>query len=84
MTDSLAYYEHDQSKRTLGILLWIVLLASLVLGLYNIQFNTWNSVLALFGLTLLCAPLLILNSRGYFQLAAGLLSFLVLVVININ
>jgi putative nucleotidyltransferase with HDIG domain len=41
-------------------------------------------VIALFGLTLLCIPLLWMNTQGQYTLAALILSFIVLMVININ
>jgi putative nucleotidyltransferase with HDIG domain len=61
-----------------------VLIASAALGLLNIQFRTWDSVIALFGLALICVPLLWLNSKGQFALSALILSIIVLTVININ
>ena len=60
------------------------MISSLVLGLFNIQFRTWDSVIALFSLTLICVPLLWLNTRGHFTLAALVLSAIVLMVIDVN
>ena len=84
MANSQANFESDQQKRTLGVIIWIVLLSALILGLYNIQFNTLSSILALFGLALLCVPLLFMNSRGHYLPSALALSLIVLIVINVN
>jgi putative nucleotidyltransferase with HDIG domain len=84
MPNNLALYEKKQRVRTLSAIIWIVLIASLALGLLNIQFRTWDSVIALFGLAFLCMPLLWLNSKGQLTLSALLLSSIVLVVINLN
>ena len=84
MSDNFTLYEKDQRVRTLSAIIWIVLSASVALGLLNIQFRTWNSVIALFGLALVCVLLLWLNSKGQFTPAALILSILALIVININ
>jgi putative nucleotidyltransferase with HDIG domain len=84
MSSNLSLYEQKQRVRTLSAITWIVLIASVALGLLNVQFRTWNSVIALFGLTLACVLLLWLNSKGQFTLAALLLSIIVLIVINVN
>src|SRR3972149_11700990 len=78
MTEYSQVYEHDQRKRTLNIIIWVVLLASLALGIYNIQFNTWPSIVALFFLALLCIPLLVLNAREYYAASAVILSLIIL------
>ena len=84
MPNPLTSYEKDQRVRTLSAILWIVLSASIALGLLNIQFRTWNSVIALFGLAFVCVLLLWLNAKGYYSLAALILSAVVLTVINVN
>jgi len=84
MSKDLSPYEHNQRVHTLSTILWIVLIASFVLGLLNITFRTWESVFALFSLTLICIPLLWLNAKGHNILSALILSLLVLMVININ
>lgn len=84
MSNSLILYEKRQRVRTLSAIIWIVLITSVTLGLLTIQFRTWNSVIALFGLALICAVLLWLNSRGEFSLSALILSIIVLMVINVN
>jgi putative nucleotidyltransferase with HDIG domain len=84
MSNSLTSYEKKQRVHTLSAIIWIVLSASVVLGLLNIQFRTWNSVIALFGLAFVCVILLWLNAKGHYSLAALILSAVVLTVINVN
>lgn len=84
MSDTLTPYEKNQRIQILSAIIWIVFSASITLGLINIQFRTWGSVIALFALALTCIFLLQLNSKGQFLLAASLLSILTLLVININ
>ncbi len=80
----LRAYERDQRKRTLTFIIWIVLIAALILGTFDIQFRTWRSVIALYAMALLCIPTMIVNRRGRYLLAASILSFIVLVVITVN
>ena len=77
-------YESNQRKRTLTAFIWTVMIAATTLGLYDIQFRTWESIITLLSLALICIPLLFLNSKGRFFLAASLLSLIVLIVINTN
>src|SRR5437867_9684122 len=84
MSDNLILYEMNQRVRTLSAIIWIVLIASVALGLLNIQFRTWDSVIALFSLALICIPLLWLNSKGHYPLSVLILSIIVLMVINLN
>ncbi len=84
MSNNLILYEKNQRVRTLSAIIWIVLITSAALGLLNIQFRTWDSVIALFGLAFVCVPLLLLNSKGQFTLSALILSIIVLMVINLN
>jgi putative nucleotidyltransferase with HDIG domain len=84
MSNNLALYEKKQRIRTLSAIIWIVLIASIALGILNIQFRTWDSVVALFGLALICIPLLWLNSKGQLLPAAFVLSAIVLMVINLS
>jgi len=84
MSNKLLLYEKNQRIRTLSVIIWIVLIASVALGVLNIQYQGWSSVIALFGLAFVCIPLLWLNSRGYYALAAMTLSVIVLMVINLN
>jgi len=84
MSEKLTSFESDQRKRTLSVFIWIVLITSFALGMFNIQFRTWNSVIALFSLACVCVPLLWLNTKGHFILSALVLSSIVLMVINVN
>ena len=84
MSNKLDPFELNQRVHTLAAIIWIVLVASFALGLFNVQFRTWDSVIALFSLALICIPLLWLNTRGRFALSALFLSSIVLMVININ
>lgn len=77
-------YEYNQRLRTLSIVIWIVMAASFFLGLFNIQFRTWPSVITLFSLAVLCIPLLWLNRKGRTTLSSIFLSLIVLMVINVN
>jgi HD-GYP domain-containing protein (c-di-GMP phosphodiesterase class II) len=76
--------EQEQRARILGVILWIALIVALALGYFDIQFQTWVSVIALFSMAVLCIPILVLNAGGHFRLAASLLSLVVLVVITVN
>ena len=84
MSQNLSPYEHNQRVHTLSTVIWIVLIVSFVLGLFDLTFRTWDSVIALFALALICVPLLWLNRREHYTLSALILSLLVLVVINVN
>lgn len=84
MSNNLSLYEKNQRIRTLSAIIWIILGASVILGVFNVQFRTWNSVIALFGLSLVSVLLLWLNSSGQFTLTALILSVIVLMVISVN
>ena len=84
MANDITLYEKNQRIRTLSAIIWIVLIASIILGFLNVQFRTWNSVIALFGLAIVCSFLLWLNATGQFMLSALILSVIVLMVINVN
>ena len=43
-------YQKNQKKRILYVVIWIILIAATVFGFLNIQYETWTSVIALFGL----------------------------------
>ena len=84
MSSDLTPYEKHQHTRTLSAIIWIVMIAALALGIFNVQFRTWASMIALLSLAAVCALLLWLNSRGQFAVAALILSVVVLMVINVN
>ena len=56
MTSDIALSEHTQRQKTLSAIAWTALITSVALGLYDIQFGTWVSVIALFALGLFCVP----------------------------
>ena len=84
MSNKSVSYENNQRIRALATMIWIILVASFFLGLFNIQFETWDSVIALFSLTIFCIPLLWVNGKGHTKISAFFLSLIVLMVININ
>jgi len=84
MSSNSILYEKSQRAQTLSAIIWIALIASIALALLNIQFRTWNSVIALFSLAIMCLPLFWFNSHGQFTLSALMLSSVVLMVINVN
>ncbi|HEY9151994.1 MAG TPA: HD-GYP domain-containing protein [Anaerolineales bacterium] len=84
MSEDLLSYERTQRDRTLSVIIWTALVASIILGWFDLQFHTWVSVIALWSMALLCVPVLILNRQGRFYLSAALLSLVVLVVITVN
>ncbi len=76
--------QQQQRSRMFNVVTWTVLIAATLFGFLNINFQTWNSVIALFCLALFCIPLLILNAKGHSTIAGILLCFLVLGVINLS
>jgi HD domain len=84
MSKNLIIFEKNQRRQAQNVIAWTVLVAAVALGFFDIQFRTWVSVTALFGMALLCIPILILNSSGHFGASAFLLSTLVLIVISFN
>lgn len=77
-------YELIQRKQTLAFILWAVIITTTLLGILNVTFRTWDSVIALFGAAVICIPLLLLNSKGYTFYSALILSLLILMVINVS
>ena len=73
-----------QKNRMFNVVTWTVFIAAILVGVLNITYKAWDSVIALFGLALFCIPLLILNSKGHYSIAGILLGFLVLVVVNFS
>ncbi len=84
MSNDLTLFEHNQRQRTLTIILATTMIAALALGIFDLQFKTPISVIALFTLAAFCAPLLWLNLKGNYFIAAALLSVVVLFVISFN
>ena len=84
MLEDILNYELIQRRRTLSVIIWTAMIASVLLGWFDIQFHTWVSVTALWSMALLCIPALILNRQGRFYLSAILLSLVVWVVVTVN
>jgi len=84
MSEAADLYQSTQRRNMLVAILWVVMVVALLLGVFNLQFRTWPSIISLFALALLCIPLLLLNARGNYLPAAAVLSLLVLGVINIS
>ena len=84
MLTEMVDYQQGQRKRTLAVIAWIILVAAIVLGLLNIQYKTWISVIALFGAALLCIPIIILNTKNHYTTAGILLNLIILVVISLS
>jgi hypothetical protein len=81
MPSHLTILEQTQHKQILTFILWAVMVTSLVLGIYDIQFKQLDSLLGLFGLAVLCLPLLWLNAKGHTFISAILFCLLILAVI---
>jgi putative nucleotidyltransferase with HDIG domain len=78
------HYEKTQRKWTLTIVNWVILVSSLLLTVYNIQFNSILSMISLSLLDVACIVGLILNYRGRYIPAAILISVMVLVALTSN
>jgi hypothetical protein len=64
MSNKLHPFEYNQRVRTLSAIIWIVLIASSAPGLLNVQFRTWDSMISLFSLTLICIPPALAEYQG--------------------
>jgi putative nucleotidyltransferase with HDIG domain len=69
-------FESDQRVRTLNVILWVTLFASILLGLISIQFGGIKAGYAILALSPTCLVCLLLNARGKFYAAAGITSVL--------
>jgi hypothetical protein len=78
------HYEEKQRQWTLTIVNWVILVASVLLTVYNLQFNSPLSILSLALLDIACIIGLFLNYRGRYIPAAILVSVMVLVAITSN
>lgn len=84
MTSGTSLFEQDQRRKTLAAMAWTTLVTAVALGLYDMQFHTWLSIVSLFAVGLACVPILILIRGGRPRIAAFLLSLVVLVAIALN
>ncbi|MDR3573774.1 MAG: HD-GYP domain-containing protein [Anaerolineaceae bacterium] len=69
-------FESEQRRRTLNVVLWITLFASIVLGVVSLLFGDISAGYAILILYPTCLLCLYLNSIGKYYLAAGLVSVL--------
>jgi hypothetical protein len=73
-------YNGHLRKRTLGMVLWGVMLTGIILGINNAMMRDWPAALLLFSLSLLCVFGLEANEHGSYLLVSGLTTAVVLVV----
>ncbi len=84
LPDDLEVYDRGLRQRTLTLIVGIAFCASVILGVFDLQFRTWGSVVALFCMALLCVPTVLLVRRGLYVFPASLLSLILLAVISLN
>ncbi len=84
MIKNLDVFEQDQRKRILMITIWTGMLAAVILGIFDIQFKTWASVISSFGLALFCIACYFLNANGHYKTSALLFTLAVIIVISAN
>lgn len=82
--NELTPYELAQRRRTLEIMLWVILIAGVALFLVNIYKKAWDIAAALLTMSVLCVPALLLNSRGRYMLSASLTATMIFVVADYN
>jgi putative nucleotidyltransferase with HDIG domain len=63
-------YECEQRRKTLALMLRVVLVSGVALFLVNVYISAWAIAIALLGMCIICIPALWLNSRGYYAAAA--------------
>jgi putative nucleotidyltransferase with HDIG domain len=82
--NDLNAYEREQRRRTLALLLRVILVAGLALFLVNVYIGAWAIASALLGMCLVCLPALWLNARGYYTPSALLTLATLLLVAGYN
>jgi HD domain len=73
-------YNGQLRKRTLGLVLWGVMLTSIILGINNVLLKDWPAAMLMFSLSLLCVFGLEANERGKYVLISGLTTLVILIV----
>ena len=73
-------YNGHLRKRTLGLVLWGVMLTSIILGINNVMLRDWPAALLMFSLSLLCVFGLEANEHGSYLLVSGLTTVVILAV----
>jgi putative nucleotidyltransferase with HDIG domain len=82
--NDLTAYEREQRRRTLALMLRVVLVAGVALFLVNVYISAWAIAIALLGMCLLCIPAFWLNSRGHYMPSALLTLAILLLVADYN
>ncbi len=77
-------YELLQLRRTINVMLRVILVAGFSLFLVNIYLGAWNIAVALLVMSVLCLPALWLNSRGRHQLSAFVIVTMMFFVADYN
>jgi putative nucleotidyltransferase with HDIG domain len=77
-------YEREQRRRTLALMLRVVLAAGIALFLVNVCIGAWAIAAALLGMCIVCVPAFWLNSRGYYVPSALLTLAILLLVADFN
>jgi hypothetical protein len=83
-TDDATPYELLQRRRTLDVMLRVIIIAGFSLFLINMYIGAWKVGLALFAMSVLCLFAIRLNSGGRYPLAALLTVIMMLSVANYN
>ena len=76
--------EQEQRKRTLAIVLWIVIGAAVALGFVNLSIGAIPETIVLFAAAVVCLQALLLNARGQYLLASGIATLVILTTIVFN
>ncbi len=82
--EEVSPYELQQRRRTLGVMLRIILVAGFSLFLVNIYLGAWKIAIALLAMSGLCLPALRLNSQGRHQLSALVIVIMMFFVADYN
>jgi hypothetical protein len=77
-------YELLQRRKTLDVMLRVILIAGFSLFLVTMYLGAWKIALALLIMSVLCLPAVRLNSDGHYPLAALLTVIMILSVANYN
>ncbi len=71
-TNDVTPYEIQQRRKTLEVMLRVILVAGFSLFLVNVYVGAWSIAVALLIMSVLCVPALVLNSRGRYAQSAFL------------
>ena len=76
--------EQAQRRRTLAIVLWIVIAAAVALAFVNLSIGAIPETIVLFAAAIVCLPALALNARGEYLPASGITTLVILTAIVFN